>query len=308
METFEDVQAAFVKLASHFMKSHVSVQNYAEFISKWVAPHAGLSISMDGCMEKGRDATNGGCKYNSFGGTQPCLASLADSFAAIKYMIFDKQLCTAREFYDAVMANWEGYEMLRQQIIAEVPHFGNDDPYVDDLMRWCSDTYYDLTRECYSSRTRHFKAGLYGATEHIFQGEQTWATPDGRKTGEPLADASSPAQARDKNGPTAVFNSELTGFDSGKFMDGVALNIKIHPTAMRGSDGLSKWRELTKSYMQRGGMEVQYNIVDDEILKAAQEHPEDYQNLVVRIAGYSAYFVELNEACQNDLISRHAHS
>ena len=308
METFEDVKKAFHTLSEHFLKSFVSVMNYAEYVSQWVAPHAGLSISMTGCMEKGMDCTAGGCKYNSFGGTAPCLATLADSLTTIKYMVYDKKLCSAKELYDAVMANWEGHEVLRQQILNEVPHFGNDDPYADSIMRWVTDEYYNLCQQCFSKRSKKFKAGLYGATEHIFQGETTWATPDGRKMGEPLADASSPVQSRDTHGPTAVFNSELAGIDAKKFMDGIALNIRVHPTALQGRDGIAKWRELTKSYLERGGMEVQYNVVDNELLKEAQKHPEKYQNLVVRIAGYSAYFVELAESCQNDLISRHAHS
>ena len=263
-----------------------------------------LSISIDGCMESGKDCTWGGAKYNSYGGTATGLATVADSLTAIKYMVFDKKLCTARELYDAVMANWEGYEPLRQRIINEAPHFGNADPYADEQMNWVINTYYDTCKECYSTRTRIFKAGLYGAADHVGQGYTTWATPDGRKAGTPIADAASPVQSRDTNGPTAVFLSSLC-YDHSKFMDGVCLNIRLHPTALSRDDGIVKLRDMVKAYMNNGGAEAQFNVVSTEVLHKAQENPDEYRNLVVRIAGYSAYFVELTRDCQNDLISRH---
>lgn len=254
-------------------------------------------------MESGKDCVCGGAKYNSFGGTATGLATIADSLTAIKYMVFDKKLCTAKELYDAVMANWKGYELLRQRILTEVPHYGNSDPYADEQMKWITDVYYNICQECYSKRSKVYKSGLYGAADHVAQGYHTWATPDGRRTGEPIADATSPGQSRDKNGPTAVFNSSVC-FDHSKFMDGIALNIRIHPVSLRSEDGIAKLRDMTKKYFEMGGMEVQYNVVDTETLRAAQEDPDSYRDLVVRIAGYSAYFVELSRDCQNDIISR----
>jgi formate C-acetyltransferase len=303
MKSLDEVKAAFKALARYLIKAQVSINNYTEYLAVYHAPLVGLSISMEGCMESGKDCTWGGCKYNSYGGTATGLATIADSMTTIKYMVFDKKLCTARELYDAVMANWDGYESLRQQILNEVPHYGNNDPYADEEMKWACDTYYEICSECYSMRTSHFKAGLYSASEHVFQGYHTWATPDGRKTGEPLADATSPAQGRDLNGPTAVCASARC-YDHSKFMDGLALNIRIHPSALSREDGIAKLRDLTKTYLNSGGMEVQYNIVSAETMRAAQRDPHSYRNLVVRIAGYSAYFVELNTDCQNDIIRR----
>jgi pyruvate formate-lyase/glycerol dehydratase family glycyl radical enzyme len=303
MKSFEDVKAAFKVIAGYILKAQVSINHYTEYLTRYHAPLPGLSISMEGCMESGRDCTWGGCKYNSYGGTATGLATIADSLTTIKYMVFDKKICTTRELYDAVMANWKGHEALRDRILNEVPHYGNADPYADEQMKWVCDTYYEICRECYSTRTKHFKAGLYSASDHVFQGYHTWATPDGRKTGEPMADATSPAQGRDRNGPIAVFNSARC-FDHGKFMDGLALNIRIHQSALSRADGIDKLRDLTRTYLNNGGMEVQYNIVSAETMRAAQKDPDSYRNLVVRIAGYSAYFVELNTDCQNDIISR----
>ncbi|NLV50492.1 MAG: hypothetical protein GXY20_07355 [Clostridiales bacterium] len=303
MNSIEEVREAFRKMAEYLLKWHVTINNYTEYISTWLCTHADLSISMEGCMESGKDCVHGGCKYNSFGGTATGLATIADSLTTIKYMCFDKKLCTTRELYDAVMANWEGYETLRQRIIAEVPHFGNGDPYADMEMKWCCDTYYELCGECYSKRTPIYKAGLYGAADHIAQGYTTWATPDGRKFGEPLADAASPAQGRDKNGPTAVFNSALV-YDQSRYMDGIALNLRIHPSAVNTEDAKNNLIDMTRSYFENGGLEVQYNIISSETMRAAQAEPDAFRDLVVRIAGYSAYFVELGTDMQNDLIAR----
>ena len=303
MKSFEEVKAAVKAQVEYFMRWLVTMNNYSEHIAMTVSPHAALSISIEGCMESGKDCVRGGAKYNSFGGTATGLATVADSLTTIRYMVFDKMLCTARELYDAYMADWEGYEPLRRQILNEVPHFGNNDPYADEQMKWICDVYYDACCQMYSTRSTIYKAGLYGAADHVAQGAHTWATPDGRRTGEPLADASSPAQGRDLLGPTGVFNSELC-FDHSHFLDGIALNIRIHPTALQGEEGEAKLRDVTKAYFDGGGMEVQYNVVSSDDMRAAQEDPDSYRDLVVRIAGYSAYFVELSERMQNDIISR----
>ncbi|MBN1188433.1 MAG: hypothetical protein JXA46_01660 [Dehalococcoidales bacterium] len=303
MKSFEEVKTAYKKQFDYLHKWSVTMQNYTEYLTMHLAPHAALSISIEGCMESGRDCTCGGAKYNSFGGTATGLATVADSLTAIRYMIFDKKLCTARQLYDAVMADWKGYEVLRQQVLSQVPHYGNDDLYADEQMKWLCDVYHDNCRECYSTRTGHYKAGLYGAANHVVQGSQTWATPDGRKAREALADATSPAQGRDKNGPTAVFNSACC-FDHGKFMDGIALNVRIHPATLRTDQARNSLRDMTMAYFEKDGMEVQYNVVSADTMRAAQKDPGSYRDLVVRIAGYSAYFVELTTALQNDIISR----
>lgn len=302
MTSFDEVKEAVRAQVEYFMRWLVTMNNYSEHIAMQVSPHAALSISIEGCMESGRDCVRGGAKYNSFGGTATGLATVADSLTAIKYMVFDQKLCTARELYEAYMADWEGHEPLRRRILSEVPHFGNNDLYADEQMTWVCDLYVDICRQMHGPRTSIYKAGLYGAADHVAQGAHTWATPDGRHTGEPIADASSPAQGRDLYGPTGVFNSELC-FDHTNFLDGIALNLRIHPTAMRGG-GDMKLRDLTKSYFDRGGMEVQYNVVSTDDMRAAQRDPDSYRDLVVRIAGYSAYFVELSERMQNDIISR----
>ena len=303
MESIEELQEAWKKLATYVLRAQVSVENYVEEIFMHYDTHPILSITMEGCMETGVDVVCGGAKYNSYGCTAVGLATVADSLTAIKYLCFDKKTVTTREFYDAVMANWEGHEDLRQIVRNQVPHYGNADPYADEMMAWVVSTYREMCEGCYSRRSRIFKGGMYGAADHVAQGYTTWATPDGRFAGEPIADAASPAQGRDTNGPTSVLNSALA-FDHTRFMNGMALNIRIHPSALQREDGVDKLRSMTKAFMEDGGMEVQYNIVSADTMRAAQEDPDAYNELVVRIAGFSAYFVELNQDCQNDLISR----
>ncbi|MCF0121185.1 MAG: hypothetical protein HUJ65_06060, partial [Oscillospiraceae bacterium] len=303
MNSIEEVREALRRMGYHVMRMYVTMNNYAEYISHYYIPQALLSCSIEGCMEKGRDVVDGGAKYNSYGGTATGLATLADSLSTIKYMCFDKKIVTTRELYDAWIANWEGYEPLRQRILNEVPHYGNADPYADVELKFCVDLYYEIAQTLHSVRSKVYKCGLYGASDHVAQGKLTWATPDGRKTGEPIADAMSPGQSRDTNGPTAVFCSTCC-FDHHNYLGGVALNMRMHPSVLSREDGKEKLRDMTKTYFENGGLEVQYNVVDTETLRKAQVDPDEFRDLVVRIAGYSAYFVELGTDLQNDIISR----
>ena len=307
MKSMDEVKAAFEKIATWMLTWSATLNNYTEHEYPRLYPFPNLSISVTGCMEKGKDVSEGGAKYNSFGGTATGLATTADSLTALKYMVFDKKIVSAKEFLDAILADWEGYEPLRQRVLNEVPHFGNADPYADVEMKYCTDLYYRIAKNFSNPRCKVYKCGTVGAADHVVQGEITWATPDGRKTGTPIADAASPAQGRDVNGPTSVFVSS-TKIDHGHFMDGMALNLKIHPTSLKRNDGITKLEDATKTYFGLGGMEVQYNVVDAETLRKAQENPADYHNLVVRIAGFSAYFVDMTPAMQADIISRAEHN
>ncbi len=307
MKSMDEVRDAFEKICTWMLTWSATLNNYTEHEYPRLFPFPNLSISTEGCMESGKDVSEGGAKYNSYGGTATGLATTADSLTAIKYMVFDKKLVTGEEFLKAILANWEGYEALRQRVLTEVPHFGNADPYADEEMKYVVDLYYNISRAFSTHRCKVYKCGTFGASDHVVQGEITWATPDGRKTGEPIADASSPAQGRDVNGPTSVFTSSTT-FDHSRFMDGMALNLKIHPSALVANDGIDKLEDVTKAYFEQGGMEVQYNIVDAATLRKAQADPDKYHNLVVRIAGFSAYFVDMTPAMQEDIISRAEHA
>ena len=306
METMEDVRAAFEKICTWMLTWSASLNNLTEHEYPRLFPFPNLSISTEGCMESGKDVSEGGAKYNSYGGTATGLATTADSLTALKYMVYDKKLVSREEFLQAILDDWEGHEALRQRVLNQVPHYGNNDPYADGEMKYVMDLYYNITRAFSTCRCKVYKCGTFGASDHVVQGEITWATPDGRKTGEPIADACSPGQGRDTHGPTSVFCSAVS-FDHGHYLDGMALNLKIHPSSLKSDDGVDKLEDMTRTYFEQGGMEIQYNVVDADTLRRAQKHPEDYHNLVVRIAGFSAYFVDMTTEMQNDIIARAEH-
>ena len=303
MKSIEEVKEAYLKMADYALSLQIELNNYNEYMVEYNMCQPMLSISMEGCMESGKDVTWGGAKYTTFGGTGTGLATVADSLSTIEYACFDKKICTTRELYDAMMANWEGYEDLQQKLLAVVPHFGNNDPYADKWMKFATESYADICATKSARYAKYYRAGLYGASDHVSQGYVTWATPDGRVAGTPIADAASPAQGRDKNGPTSVLVSSCC-YNHHRFMDGVCLNLRIHPSALSREDGSRKLADMIKTYHKMGGAEVQFNVVSADTMRAAQAAPDEYKDLVVRIAGYSAYFVELTTDQQNDLIAR----
>ena len=307
METMDDVRAAFEKICRWMLTWSASLNNLTEHEYPRLFPFPNLSISTEGCMESGKDVSEGGAKYNSYGGTATGLATTADSLTALKYIVYDKKIATGREFLQAILDDWKGHEPLRQRVLREVPHYGNNDPYADAEMKYVMDLYYNITRAFSTCRCTTYKCGTFSASDHVVQGEITWATPDGRRTGDPIADACSPAQGRDVCGPTSVFESAVN-FDHGHYLDGMALNLKIHPSSIQEDEGVRKLEDMTRTYFDQGGMEIQYNVVDADTLRKAQKNPEDYHNLVVRIAGFSAYFVDMTTEMQNDIISRAEHS
>jgi len=302
MQTFDEVLNAVQKQIEYFVNWHISLVNTWEFVASEHMQLPLLSATIDGCMESGRDVMKGGAKYNSTGNAGIAIGNIADSLAVVKYMVYDKKRITARELYAAIRSNWKGKEDLRQQILNEAPRYGNDNEYADQFARWASDIYGNAVNAATGPRGR-YAAGLYPVTAHVLFGMSTAASPDGRKAGEPLADGISPVQQMDKCGPTATLKS-VSAIDQKKFSNGTLLNMRFHPTALRNETGKAKLIALIRTYFALGGMETQFNIVSGETLRKAQEKPEDYRDLVVRIAGFSAYFVELYKASQDDIIKR----
>ncbi|NLB29462.1 MAG: hypothetical protein GX823_04470, partial [Clostridiales bacterium] len=302
MDSFEDVLEAVRKQMKFFVDWQVSMANLQEYITAQQLPLPLVSATMDGCMDSGRDVMSGGAKYNSTGFPGIAIGNLVDCLAVTKYMVFDKKLCTARELYDALTANWEGYEELRQTIQNEAPRYGNADDYCDRYLTWIGDTFAEFVNTATGPRGP-FSAGLFPVAFNVTYGLVTAATPDGRKLGEPLSDGISPVQQMDKNGPIAVLNS-VSRLNQSKYPNGTLLNMKFHPTALNTEGSKLKLRALMQTYFEMGGAELQINVVSSEILRSAQAEPEKHKNLVVRVAGFSAYFTELHVGSQNDLISR----
>ena len=302
METFEEVLEAFKKQTDFFVKWHAACINSFEYMAREVLPLPLVSCTIEGCMEKGVDVMYGGAKYNSTGIAGVAIGNTADSLGIIKHLVYDKKLCTARELYDALTNNWEGYEELHRYIVNEAPHYGNGIAEIDQYAKFAADVFADAVNACTGPRGR-FSAGLYPVTTNVIFGKMTAATPDGRYAGEPLADGISPVQQMDNNGPTSILRS-VANIDQSKYPNGTLFNMKFHPSAMNGEDGIVKLTNLIQTYFDMGGMEIQINVVSADTLKDAQKKPDKYKNLIVRVAGFSAYFVELHIDGQNDLIRR----
>jgi formate C-acetyltransferase len=303
--TFAEFQEAFVQQAHYYLDWHISCTNILENVFVQAYPNPLASATMDGCMEQALDVTAGGAKYNSTGMTCCGIGNVTDSLAAIKYLCFDQQLCTSQELYDAIAANWQGFEELRVIIKDQVPHYGNGDAYADDLANWAMHVFTDRINAATGPRGG-WRPGTFTMTIHMMFGAVTAATPDGRATGEPLAEAISPRQGYDQHGPTAYIlsASRLPHSDIG---NGDQLNIKFSATVLQSAEGPQKLHDLITAYFDLGGMQVQFNAVGVETLHEAQENPEEYRDLIVRIAGFSTYFVEMPRALQDDFITRTEH-
>jgi formate C-acetyltransferase len=302
-KSFDELMSAYKKQVEHYVFWHISMSNLFWLKYREMMPIISLSATMDGCMESGRDVMYGGAKYNSNGSSGVGCANVVDSLAVIKYMVFDKKLCTGRELYDALCADWEGYEPLRQQILNEVPRYGNDNEYVDEIAHQSMEIFAQAFLKGTGDRGNVWQAGIYPVSTHVVNGKRTWATPDGRKAREALAEGVSPKQGLDKNGPAAVLKS-VSSIDHSTFRNGTLLNMKFHPATVKGQEGNRKLRQLVETFFSLGGMHIQYNVIGGEQLRQAQKNPDANKDLVIRIAGFSAYFVELDSSLQNDLISR----
>ncbi len=282
-ESFDELLQSFDDQMQHILGWNVSYSNVFEMVYSHYFPCVVASAMMEGCLESGKDVTEGGAKYNRTGMTACGTANVADSLMAIKKLCFDEKSVSLREMYDALEANWEGYNDLRQRVINDVPHYGNDDDEVDGLASWALGRFTDILSELDGPRGK-YNGGTFTMTSHIRFGAILGATPDGRKAGEPIADAISSRQGFDINGPTAYLTSAAK-LPHLRLTNGDQLNIRFSPTAVAGEVGALKLRQLIETYF-------------------AQKDPDEFKSLVVRIAGFSTYFVTLDAKTQNDFISR----
>ena len=301
-ESFEQFKEAYALQLQHYLRWHVTMTNFFELMYAEYFPGVVSSATMDGCMESGKDVLEGGAIYNTTGTTGCGIGNVADSLMAIK-MAFDGRLgCTPKELEQALSANWAGYEDLQKKIIYEMPHYGNNMEEVDEQAVWAMSRFADTLNSLTGPRG-HYNAGTFTMTVHLSYGAMTDATPDGRRRGEPLAEAISPRQGFDKNGPTAYLISAAK-LPHKKLGNGDQLNIRFSPSVVQSEQGTRKLRDLISAYFAQGGMQVQFNVVSTTTLHEAQETPDKYKNLIVRIAGFSAYFVEMPKVMQDDFISR----
>jgi pyruvate formate-lyase/glycerol dehydratase family glycyl radical enzyme len=303
--SFDEVKDAYVKQVEYFVDWYVTLTNMWDIVARQVMPMPLVSCVMEPCVERGIDVTAGGAKYNSYGITGVGTSNVADAFTVIKKIIFEDKKFSGAELLEAIRINWEGKEVLRNEIINGAPKYGNDDPYVDELARWATSVFCNRVNNSIGP-SGPYTAGLWPVAANVVMGKVTGATLDGRKAEEPLAEGISPRQGMDKNGPTSVLKS-ASALDQFACHNGTLLNLKFHPNAVRGMEGTVKLRNMIQTYFDMKGMHVQYNVVSADTLRDAQKNPDQYKNLVVRVAGYSAFFVELWKDLQDDIIARTEH-
>ncbi len=303
LNSFEELYSFFKKALGHFIDFGVKALNIIDKNFYDSCPYPYLSTIMAGCIEKGKDVTAGGAKYNLTTINGCGMANTADSLAAIKKLVYEDKVISLQELRETLRSNFSGEEALRQRLTNKAPKYGNDDDYVDIFMKDLSEFFCDRVMRHRNPRGGKFQAGLYTVDWHAILGKLTGALPDGRLASKSLANGLSPSQGRDRIGPTAVLRS-ITKLNHSLMANGMVLDMKFYPTALSGREDLEKFKSLIKTYFVMGGMEIQFNVVDRKTLIEAQKSPENYGDLVVRVSGFSAYFTRLDKEIQDEIIAR----
>ena len=301
-KTFEQLFAAFSRQLNYFVDVKIEGNLIIERLWARYLPAPFMSVLTDDCISRGRDYNDGGARYNSSYIQGVGLGSITDSLSALKYHVFDRKRITLREMLETLSNNFGAAEDFRQELLNETPKYGNDDDYADDIMRQVFEAFFHAADGRPNTKGGHFRINLLPTTSHVYFGSVAGAMPDGRMAYTPLAEGISPVQGMDVNGPTAVIKSaaKIDHLRTG----GTLLNQKFIPQVLASEDGITKICQLVRAYFKLDGHHIQFNVVTAKTLKDAQKHPEKYRDLIVRVAGYSDYFVDLGKDLQDELIRR----
>jgi len=303
--SFEELMSAYKKQLRYFVDLKVKGNNIIERLYADYMPAPFMSLLFDDCIAKAKDYHDGGPRYNSTYIQGVGIGTLTDSLSAVKRHVFDTEKLTIKELLDVLKNNFEASEKIRQMLLNETPKFGNDDDYADSIAQSVFDVYFDALDGRPNTKGGEYRVNLLPTTVHIYFGRITGATPDGRKAGEPLSDGISPSQGADRNGPTAVIKS-VAKIDHAR-TGGTLLNQKFMPQLLADEVGIDKLAHLVRTYFKLGGHHIQFNVVDAKTLRNAQKNPERYRDLIVRVAGYSDYFVDIGKELQDEIIARTEH-
>ena len=300
--TFEELYEAWHRQMEYFVNLKLSVNNYIERMFSLYAPATFLSLYIDDCIEKGRDYYSGGARYNTTYIQCTGLGTITDCFTTLKKHVFEDKRYTMDQMLEACKANWGAAESMRLYIRNHTPFFGNDDSYADDI---AVRVYEDLVKAIEGRpNTRGGKTHLnmLSTTCHNYFGSVCGATPNGRFAHFAISDGTSPAHGSDSHGPTAVIKS-LGKLDQTK-SGGTLLNVRFTPQLFKRDEDVRKCASMIRTYFRLGGHHIQFNVVDTDMLLDAQKHPDNYRDLLVRVAGYSDYFNDMTEQLQNEIIAR----
>ncbi|MFH1007074.1 MAG: pyruvate formate lyase family protein [Candidatus Latescibacterota bacterium] len=303
-ETFEGlVEALEAKLSAQVREAVCGIDRTWRGREIWGGMPLQSALT-DDCLARGKDIDSGGARYNWVECSFVGLANLVDSLVVLRQLVFEQKRFSLPEFYRILQNNFDGHESLRQEIVNRMPKYGNDDDRADRLAVEMTKAFSDICASQRIGSGKHrYAPGLFCWVMHEQLGRETGATPDGRFAGFPLADGAGPAQGRERHGPTGAIKS-TTKWPHEPMLGGLVLNLKFSPSALDGEESMAKLRYLIESYMRLGGFEVQINVVDRQTLLDAQMHPEAFQDLLVRVAGYSDYFVHLSSNMQTEVIAR----
>lgn len=305
-KSYDEFFEAYKKQVRYFMDIKLAGNNIIERVFMKNMPVPFLSILIDDCIARGKDYMCGGARYNSTYIQGVGLGSMTDMLTAIKYQVFDKKNITMQALLDALAADFKGYEKLQYDLVYNTPKYGNDDDYADEQEVQVFNMYYDAINGHKSPRGADYRVNMLPTTCHVYFGSVTGATPDGRNAWKVLSEGISPVQGADTNGPTAVIRSaaKIDHIKTG----GTLLNQKFTPSLLQTEEGCMNVVHLIRSYFRMDGHHIQFNVVNADTLRDAQKHPENYRDLIVRVAGYSDYFNDLGEDLQNEIINRTEHT
>lgn len=307
MESFGELLDSFDRQLVHFTDLMVQGCRVVDRLHSDLLPSPFLSAVVSDCVARGLDVTSGGARHNFSGVQGVQIANVADSLAAVETALRERW-ASATELLEALRRDFEGFELLRQRLVNLAPKYGNDDDRVDRYAKRFGDRFCETVSRYPTVRGGQFQAGFYTVSAHVPMGAAVGATPDGRRAHQPLADGGlSPSAGRDRRGPTAVLNS-VAKLDLELATNGTLLNMKFLPTFFSSVPALDKFVLLLRGFCRLNIPHVQFNVVSADTLRQAQLHPEEFRGLVVRVAGYSAYFTELDRVLQDEIISRTAFS
>ena len=315
MATFEDLLDAWDQQIRYYTQVHVTADNINDWTLEQLTPNAFCSLLVNDCLERGKHLNQGGAIYDMTSGALVGVPNVGNALAALKKLVYEEQTLTRQEVKQAIDGNFEGErgEEIRQILMNRVPKYGEDEDYVDELTAEALNSYCDIIPEFKNMRYGRGPIGgnYYPSTvtisANITAGDVVGATPDGRKKSEPTADGISPSQGNGRKGPTAIFHS-VAKLPTLKVTGGQLLNIRLTPDSLATDEGVRKLSAMLRGFVDMKGWHVQFNTVSTEILRDAMIHPENYKDLIVRVAGYSALFVALDPGLQRDIIERMEHA
>ena len=300
--SYESFYEAYKQQIEHFIAIKMRGSNVIEQIYAKYMPAPFLSVITNDCIARGKDYNAGGARYNTSYLQGVGIGTITDSLAAIKYNVFEQKRFTMSELMEALTANFEGHEDVLQLVRDRTPKYGNDDDYADDIMRDIFRFYQSSVTGKPNSRGGQWRINMLPTTCHVYFGEVMIASPNGRLAHKPVSEGISPEKGADTNGPTAVVNScaKMDHLSTG----GTLLNQKFTPGVVAGETGLKQMGNLIRTYFNLDGHHIQFNVIDRQTLIDAQNNPEEYKDLIVRVAGYSDHFRNLSRALQDEIIER----